>query len=160
MGYFRLAAPQRGRRLGNGHREKIDLLLLLSQYLPMKIDRLDHLVLTVRDVEATCRFYSTVLGMEVVSFGSGHRALAFGHQKINLHQAGHEYLPHAANPLPGSADLCFISAIPLSSVLDHLRACDVPVLEGPVERTGATGRIRSVYFRDPDQNLIEISEYL
>ncbi len=124
----------------------------------MKTDRLDHLVLTVKDIEATCKFYSTVLGMEIVSFGSGRRALSFGQQKINLHEAGHEYPPHAEHPLPGSADLCFISAIPLSSVLEHLRACAVSVIEGPVERTGATGKIRSVYIRDPDQNLVEISE--
>jgi catechol 2,3-dioxygenase-like lactoylglutathione lyase family enzyme len=126
----------------------------------MKIDRLDHLVLTVKDIEATCRFYSSVLGMEVKSFGSDRRALCFENQKINLHEVGHEYLPHAGNPMPGSADLCFISAIPLASVIDHLRACGVPVIEGPVERTGAAGKIRSVYFRDPDQNLIEVSEYL
>jgi Lactoylglutathione lyase and related lyases len=125
----------------------------------MKIDRLDHLVLTVKDIEATCKFYSTVLGMEVVSFGTGRRALSFGRQKLNLHEFGREYLPHAEHPMPGSVDLCFISAIPLSSVLDHLRACAVSVVEGPVERTGATGKIRSVYIRDPDQNLIEISEY-
>src|SRR5271154_1864722 len=88
----------------------------------MKIDRLDHLVLTVRDIEATCQFYSTVLGMKVVTFGSGRRALSFGKQKINLHEAGHEYKPHAEKPTPGSADLCFISAVPLSSVVEHLRS--------------------------------------
>jgi len=126
----------------------------------MKIDRLDHLVLTVKDIEATCKFYSTVLGMEIVTFGSGRRALSFGNQKLNLHEAGREYQPHAKYPTPGSADLCFISAMPLSSVLDHLHACAVRVVEGPVERTGATGKIRSVYVRDPDQNLIEISEYV
>ena len=108
--------------------------------------------------DATCRFYSTVLGMEVVSFGSARRALAFGHQKINLHQMGREYLPHAEHSMPGSADLCFISAVPLASVLDHLNACAVSIVDGPVERTGATSKIRSVYIRDPDQNLIEISE--
>ena len=124
----------------------------------MKIDRLDHLVLTVRDVEATCAFYSRVLHMAPVTFAAGRRALSFGHQKLNLHEAGHEYLPHAEHPMPGSADLCLISAVPLSSVLEHLRACAVSVEEGPVERTGATGKIRSVYIRDPDQNLIEISE--
>jgi len=124
----------------------------------MKIDRLDHLVLTVNDIEATCRFYSTVLGMEIVSFGSGRRALAFGHQKLNLHEVGREYLPHAEHSMPGSADLCFISAVPLASVLDHLGACEVSIVDGPVERTGATSKIRSVYIRDPDHNLIEISE--
>jgi catechol 2,3-dioxygenase-like lactoylglutathione lyase family enzyme len=126
----------------------------------MKLNRLDHLVLTVRDIEATCQFYSMVLGMEVVTFGSGRRALSFGKQKINLHEAGHEYKPHAEKPTPGSADLCFISAVPLSSVIEHLQACAVTIIEGPVERTGATGKMRSIYFRDPDQNLIEISEYL
>ena len=124
----------------------------------MKIDHLDHLVLTVQDVEATCRFYSTVLGMEVVTFSSRRRALSFGKQKINLHEAGREFKPHADKPTPGSADLCFIAAVPLSEVMDHLRACAVPIVEGPVERTGATGKMRSVYFRDPDQNLIEVSE--
>jgi catechol 2,3-dioxygenase-like lactoylglutathione lyase family enzyme len=124
----------------------------------IKIERLDHLVLTVNDIEATCRFYSTVLGMEIVAFASGRRALAFGNQKLNLHETGREYLPHAEHPTPGSADLCLISAVPLASVLDHLHACAVSVVEGPVERTGATGKIRSVYIRDPDQNLIEISE--
>ena len=124
----------------------------------MKIDRLDHLVLTVTDIEVTCKFYSAVLGMEIVSFGSGRYALSFAHQKLNLHEVGHEFLPHADHPTPGSADLCFISAVPLSSVLDHLRACSVSVVEGPVERTGATSKIRSVYICDPDQNLIEISE--
>ena len=126
----------------------------------MKIDRLDHLVLTVRDVGETSRFYSTILGMEIVTFGSGRRALSFGHQKLNLHEAGREFQPHAEKPTPGSADLCFISAVPLSEVADHLRARTVPVVEGSVERTGATGSIRSLYIRDPDKNLIEISEYL
>lgn len=124
------------------------------------IDHLDHLVLTVRDIEATSRFYNTVLGIEVMTFGPGRHCLSFGNQKINLHETGHEYTPHAQHPTPGSADLCFIAAIPLSSVLEHLHTCKVPVVEGPVERTGATGKIISVYLRDPDQNLIEISEYV
>lgn len=126
----------------------------------MKIDRLDHLVLTVKDIAVTCEFYAAVLGMEVISFGSERRALSFGQQKLNLHEAGREFLPRARYPLPGSADLCFISAVPLSSVLEHLDACQVSVVDGPVERTGATGKIRSVYIRDPDENLIEISEYV
>jgi catechol 2,3-dioxygenase-like lactoylglutathione lyase family enzyme len=125
----------------------------------MKIARLDHLVLTVRDIEETCRFYSTILGMEVVTFGAGRRALSFGNQKLNLHEAGREFEPHAEKPTPGSADLCFICAVPLSNVVDHLRACATPLVEGPVERSGATGKILSVYLRDPDKNLIEISEY-
>ncbi len=125
----------------------------------MRIDRLDHLVLTVRDVAATCAFYARVLGMDVVTFGEGRKALAFGRQKINLHQAGREFEPKAASPTPGSADLCLIAAAPLDEVIAHLRACDVPIVEGPVMRTGATGPIRSVYFRDPDRNLIEVSTY-
>jgi catechol 2,3-dioxygenase-like lactoylglutathione lyase family enzyme len=125
----------------------------------MRIERLDHLVLTVRDLAATCDFYSKVLGMQVVTFGEGRKALTFGQQKFNLHEAGREFEPKAAAPTPGSADLCLIAEGPLSEVIDHLRACGVPVLEGPVKRTGAVGPITSVYFRDPDQNLIEVSTY-
>ncbi len=126
----------------------------------MNIDRLDHLVLTVADVAATCAFYSRVLGMEVVSFGAGRTALAFGSQKINLHAKGREIDPKAAIPTPGSADLCFISSTPLAEVLAHLQHCGVFVLEGPVQRTGAMGPIVSLYFRDPDENLIEVSNYV
>jgi catechol 2,3-dioxygenase-like lactoylglutathione lyase family enzyme len=125
----------------------------------MRIERLDHLVLTVRDIAATCDFYSKVLAMEVVTFGAGRKALAFGQQKFNLHQAGREFEPKAEAPTPGSADLCLIAQGPLDAVIDHLRACGVPVLEGPVQRTGALGPITSVYFRDPDLNLIEVSTY-
>jgi len=125
----------------------------------MRIERLDHLVLTVRDIAATCDFYSTVLGMQVVTFGEGRKALAFGQQKFNLHEAGREFEPKAEAPTPGSADLCLIADGPLKDVIDHLRTCGVPVLEGPVKRTGALGPITSVYFRDPDQNLIEVSTY-
>jgi len=125
----------------------------------MRIERLDHLVLTVRDIAATCDFYSKVLGMEVVTFGAGRKALAFGRQKFNLHEAGREFEPKADRPTPGSADLCLIADGPLNDVIDHLRACGVPLLEGPVKRTGALGPITSVYFRDPDQNLIEVSTY-
>jgi catechol 2,3-dioxygenase-like lactoylglutathione lyase family enzyme len=125
----------------------------------MKIDRLDHLVLTVRDVDATCAFYERALGMAVVTFGEGRRALAFGRQKINLHPAGREFEPKADRPTPGSADLCLIAAVPLEEAIAHLRACGVDIVEGPVTRTGATGPIRSVYFRDPDRNLIEVSTY-
>jgi catechol 2,3-dioxygenase-like lactoylglutathione lyase family enzyme len=123
------------------------------------IDRLDHLVLTVADIDATVDFYTRVLGMRAETFGAGRRALRFGRQKINLHQAGREFEPKAARPTPGSADLCFISDVPLDEVQRHLAACGVAVEEGPVDRTGAIGPIRSVYLRDPDDNLIEISTY-
>ena len=125
----------------------------------MKIDALDHLVLTVADVAATCAFYTRVLGMQEISFGAGRKALVFGAQKINLHQYRYELEPKAEHPTPGSGDLCLITSVPLSEVIEHLHACDVPVLEGPMPRTGARGPIMSVYFRDPDQNLIEVSNY-
>ena len=126
---------------------------------PVRIDRIDHLVLTVRDIESTCAFYSRVLGMEIVTFGAGRKALAFGKQKINLHQAGHEFEPRAADPTPGSADICLIAATPLADVIAHLDHCNVSLVAGPVARTGATGAIESIYFRDPDHNLIEVSRY-
>jgi len=120
---------------------------------------LDHLVLTVHDIEASCAFYARVLGMEVVTFGAGRKALAFGSQKINLHQQGNEFEPKAEQPTPGSADLCFITDVPLVEFIEHLHTFSVPILEGPVSRTGAVGPIESVYFRDPDANLIEVSVY-
>lgn len=123
------------------------------------IARLDHLVLTVADVDATCEFYARVLGMRPVTFGNGRRALAFGAHKINLHGVGREFDPKAARPTPGSADLCLIADAPLDTVIAHLRASGVEIIEGPVQRTGATGPIVSVYFRDPDRNLIEVSNY-
>jgi catechol 2,3-dioxygenase-like lactoylglutathione lyase family enzyme len=126
----------------------------------VRIDSLDHLVLTVADVAATCAFYQRVLGMEVVTFGVGRKALAFGTQKINLHQSGREFEPKAQRPTPGSADLCFLTSVPLAQVQAHLAACGVVVSEGPVQRTGAQGPILSVYFRDPDLNLIEVSNRL
>lgn len=126
----------------------------------MRIDSLDHLVLTVADVAASCAFYQRVLGMEVVTFGAGRKALAFGAQKINLHQSGREFEPKARRPTPGSADLCFLTSVPLAQVQAHLTACGVAVSEGPVQRTGAQGPILSVYFRDPDLNLIEVSNRL
>jgi len=126
----------------------------------MKIDAIDHLVLTVADIDATCAFYARVLGMQVVAFGEGRKALAFGAQKINLHRHRHEFEPKAAKPTPGSADLCLITSLPLADVIAHLQRCEVEVLEGPVQRTGARGKILSVYLRDPDQNLIEVSNYL
>lgn len=123
------------------------------------IDRLDHLVLTVKDVEASCDFYSHVLGMKVISFGDGRRALCFGNQKINLHQLGQSYEPKAENPTPGSSDLCFVMFVPLSTMQEHLHACGIPVIEGPVRRVGATGPLVSLYIRDPDLNLIEVATY-
>jgi catechol 2,3-dioxygenase-like lactoylglutathione lyase family enzyme len=125
------------------------------------IDRLDHLVLTVVNIESTCAFYELVLGMTPISFGDGRRALRFGQQKINLHLAGRELEPKARKPWPGSADLCFISATPLASVRTHLEQCGIELLEGGLsQRSGATGAIMSLYFRDPDGNLIELSEYI
>jgi catechol 2,3-dioxygenase-like lactoylglutathione lyase family enzyme len=125
----------------------------------MRLDRLDHLFLTVPDLDRTCAFYARVLGMQVVVFGTGRKALTFGKQKINLHLAGHEFEPKAARPVPGSSDLCFITTVPLSQAIAHLDECGVAIEEGPVDRTGALGPIQSVYIRDPDQNLIEISNY-
>ena len=123
----------------------------------MKIDSLDHLVLTVKNIEVTIDFYSRVLGMEIVTFRNGRKALSFGSQKINLHEHGKEFEPKAQHPTPGSADLCLITSIPLSEVVTHLSSYKVSIMEGPVQRTGATGPILSVYFRDPDMNLIEVS---
>lgn len=125
----------------------------------MRVLSLDHLVPTVHSIEATCAFYAGVLGMEVVTFGEGRKALMFGSQKINLHERGKEFKPKAGQPTPGSADLCFITDAPLSEVIEHLNTLGVPILEGPVVRTGAVGPIQSVYFRDPDGNLIEVSVY-
>jgi len=123
----------------------------------MRISHLDHLVLTVADIAVSCDFYTRVMKMEKVVFGGGRIALAFGHQKINLHQHRAELQPHAKAPLPGSADLCFIASTPLTEVIAHLSECGVAMLEGPIPRTGATGPIVSVYFRDPDGNLIEVA---
>ena len=123
----------------------------------MKTDSLDHLVLTVQDIAATVAFYTRVLGMQATTFGGGRTALTFGAQKINLHLHGHELEPKAARPTPGSADLCFLTTTPIAEVCAHLAACGVAVIEGPVPRTGATGPIVSVYFRDLDANLIEVS---
>ncbi len=128
-------------------------------YAPVTIDRFDHMVLTVADIEATCAFYGRVLGMEKVVFAGARTALAFGRQKINLHPAGNEYSPRAAHPVPGSGELCLITETPLDHVIAHLDACGVAIEEGPVAKTGATGPITSVYFRDPDGNLIEVANY-
>jgi catechol 2,3-dioxygenase-like lactoylglutathione lyase family enzyme len=124
------------------------------------IDHLDHLVLTCVDVEATTHFYTQVMQMRLETFGGGRVAFRFGNQKINLHVRGKEFEPKAHVPVPGALDLCFIASVPLDDVIAHLDACGWPIVEGPVERTGATQKIRSVYVRDPDLNLIEISELL
>ena len=125
----------------------------------MQIERLDHFVLTVADIGRTCEFYTSVLGMEVVQFGEGRTALKFGLQKINLHPADNVPGLVADKPTPGSGDLCFITREPLAEVIAHLGRCGVPIVAGPGPRAGAVGEIQSVYFRDPDQNLIEVSNY-
>jgi catechol 2,3-dioxygenase-like lactoylglutathione lyase family enzyme len=125
----------------------------------MEIERIDHFVLTVRDVEATCAFYHLVLGMEVITFGEGRTALAFGRQKINLHRVGQRIEPQVAHPTPGTGDFCLITRTPLPQVIAHIQACGVPVELGPVPRTGAHGPMQSVYIRDPDGNLVEIAAY-
>ena len=124
------------------------------------IDHLDHLVLTTHDREACVDFYTRVLGMQLETFAGGRIALRFGNQKINLHERGREFEPKAHLPVPGALDLCFIASQPLDTVIAQLQASGWPIIEGPVERTGAVRRLRSVYLRDPDLNLIEISEEL
>jgi catechol 2,3-dioxygenase-like lactoylglutathione lyase family enzyme len=126
----------------------------------MHIDALDHVVLTVRDLEKTCEFYSRILGMQVVEFQGGRKALQFGEQKFNLHQAGKEFEPKATLPTPGSMDLCLLTSVPLNDVIEHLRLNEVTVVEGPVHKMGAVGPLLSVYMRDPDGNLIEVSNVL
>lgn len=130
---------------------------------PIACDRIDHFVLTVASIEATCDFYSRVLGMKVVQFesmGTRRVALAFGQQKINLHAADAVPDPNVLKPMPGSADFCLITSAPLADFRAHLANEHVEVILGPVLRTGATGRIESVYFRDPDMNLVEVANYL
>lgn len=123
----------------------------------MRVQRIDHVVLTVADVERTIAFYERVLGMTALSFGEGRRALAFGDQKLNLHQAGREFEPKAFRPTPGAVDLCLTTDVPLDEVAAHLRAVSVAIEHGPVDKTGARRALRSLYFRDPDGNLIEVS---
>src|SRR5689334_19895950 len=125
----------------------------------MRIDRIDHIVITAFDVERTIDFYTRVMGMKAITFGEGRRALEFGRQKINLHQAGREFEPKALKPVPGSLDLCFITGTPLADVAAHLKANGVVIAQGPVPKTGALGPMQSIYFRDPDGNLIEVSNY-
>ena len=126
----------------------------------MKIKQLDHLVLTVRDLETTMRFYESVMGMQKQSFGDGRVALKFGEQKINLHEYGNEFEPKAHLTAPGSEDLCFITEQPLADAMQHVHNAGINIIEGPVTRTGANGPIESFYFRDPDLNLIEVARYL
>lgn len=125
----------------------------------MQIDRLDHLVLTVASIDVTVDFYTRVLGMRTVTFGTGRTALTFGTSKINLHEAGHEFEPKARRPTPGSADICLIVSEDIPRVMAELASAGQPIEEGPVERTGALGTMTSCYLRDPDQNLIELSHY-
>jgi catechol 2,3-dioxygenase-like lactoylglutathione lyase family enzyme len=126
----------------------------------MEITRLDHLVLTVKEIQTSCDFYTRALGMELIEFAGGRKALKFGSQKINLHQHQKEFEPKATQPTPGSADLCFLTETPLSEVANHLQQNRVEIIEGPIERTGAEGPIISVYIRDPDGNLLELANRL
>ncbi|EAB5737615.1 VOC family protein [Salmonella enterica subsp. enterica] len=128
--------------------------------IQMIIDRIDHLVLTVSDISTTIRFYEEVLGFSAVTFKQNRKALIFGAQKINLHQQEMEFEPKASRPTPGSADLCFITSTPINDVVSEILQAGISIVEGPVERTGATGEIMSIYIRDPDENLIEISQYV
>jgi catechol 2,3-dioxygenase-like lactoylglutathione lyase family enzyme len=127
--------------------------------MPIAIDRIDHIVVTAWDVDRTLDFYQRVLGMQPITFAGGRRGLAFGRQKINLHQAGHEFEPKALKPTSGSIDLCFIATTPLAEVVEHIKSCGVAIVQGPVPKTGALGQMQSVYIRDPDGNLVEISNY-
>lgn len=127
----------------------------------MLLEGIDHIVLTVRDVDATCEFYAQVLGMEVRTTPlTGRKALHFGHHKINLHQAGHEFSPKAQAPTPGAADFCLLTTTPLTQVMAHIQGCGVEIIEGPVPRLGARGTMVSVYFHDPDGNLVEVANLL
>ena len=126
----------------------------------MKVNKIDHLVLTTSDIEQTINFYTTILGMELISVEGGRKSLRFGTQKINLHEAGQEISPHAKHPLPGSTDLCFITATSIQQVVEHLHSSGITPLEGPTKRIGATGPLLSIYIQDPDGNLLELSNHL
>lgn len=149
----------------SGHLEKLEDKIdyykgmRMTTAASIQLDSLDHFVLTVSDLQATVRFYAEVLGMEPVQFAGGRYALNFGRQKINLHEKGKEFEPKAHAPLPGTADLCFIAHTPVAEIMRILKQRGIAVEEGPVRRTGALGPIESVYFRDPDLNLIEVSNY-
>ncbi len=125
----------------------------------MDIKNIDHIVLTVRDLETSIAFYTTILGMQAETFGNNRVALKFGQQKINLHLYGHELEPKAKQPTPGSVDLCFIINNDLQQAMDEVKNRGINIIKGPVQRTGATGNITSFYFRDPDSNLIEVAVY-
>lgn len=125
----------------------------------MEVDRIDHFVLTVKDIDRTVSFYEKNLGMKKMVFGDRRTALCFGNQKINLHQLDNEFEPKAKNVNPGSADLCFIISTSIDEAISELRDNNINIIEGPVKRTGAMGNIVSIYFRDPDGNLIEVSNY-
>ena len=127
--------------------------------MPFSIDRIDHLVLTVRSIEATCDFYTRCLDLQRVDTPNGPTALRFGTQKINVHQADRTFEPKARRPTGGSADFCVIASVPLADVIERLRRAEVPIELGPVERHGALGAMESIYLRDPDDNLIEVSRY-
>jgi catechol 2,3-dioxygenase-like lactoylglutathione lyase family enzyme len=146
-----IAAQFRRFESETGARRRVDL--------PMKISAIDHFVLTVRSIPATCEFYDRVLGMRAVKFDSGRRALVFGRQKINLHQAGREFEPKAKAPAPGAGDFCLISEEPIAEVIRQLGEAGVSIEVGPVLKSDAEGSITSAYIRDPDGNLVEISEY-
>lgn len=128
--------------------------------LKICINHIDHLVMTVSDIEETCKFYQHALGMEVKTFKESRKALHFGSQKINLHEKGKEFEPKAKQPTVGSLDICFVVSTPIEEIIKHLAALNILIEKGPVERTGAQGKIVSVYVRDPSENLIELSNYL
>jgi quercetin dioxygenase-like cupin family protein/catechol 2,3-dioxygenase-like lactoylglutathione lyase family enzyme len=126
----------------------------------ISIRNIDHIVLTVKDIQKTCEFYSEAFRMEVVEFGKGRKALTFGKQKINLHEHGNELEPKAASAAPGTADICLITETPISIFISHLEKKGIDIIDGPVERNGAFGKIESIYIRDPDGNLVEVSNYI
>ncbi|MEO0328904.1 MAG: VOC family protein [Pseudomonadota bacterium] len=128
--------------------------------MPVSVSHLDHFVLTVASISKTQKFYERVLGMTPITFGEGRVALCFAGQKINLHETGNEFEPKATKPMPGSADFCLITHTPLEDCIDHITQCGVKIINGPIQRTGARGPIQSIYIRDPDANLIEISNYI
>ena len=125
----------------------------------ISIENIDHIVLTVKDIQRTCKFYIEALGMNVIEFGNGRKALKFGKQKINLHEYGKEFEPKAVSAAPGTTDICLITDTPISIFISHLEKKGIDIIDGPVERTGAKGKIESIYFRDPDGNLVEVSNY-